>query len=200
MGEKSLSAKLMSTIVALQTASVLLNLIESSYGGATLFQWIQMGILAVTAVCLFILGSEHLFFRLSGLCWGAVSVVTLVSFLLSTPEMLTDPSKAWIFTMLYWVGLVINYPASILEYLAYGKAAISLRKKWLVLLVVNLAWVLVGYGASALALQMYTSQTWSHQTVYTVAQIIQGVNLAIRLLYLWFLFQTYQIISKRDAR
>ena len=200
MGEKSLSAKLMSTIVVLQTASVLLNLIESSYGGATLFQWVQMGILAVTAVCLFILGSEHLFFRLSGIGWGAVAVVTLVSFLLSTPEMLADPGKAWIFTLLYWVGLAINYPASILEYLAYGKAAFSLRKKWTVLLVVNLAWVLLGSGASALALQMYNSQTWSHQTVYTIAQIIQGVNLAVRLMYLWFLFQTYQIIRKRDAR
>jgi len=200
MKEKSLSARLLWSIVVLQTGSMLLSLVEGSFGGSGLFQWLQWGILAAVAVCLFSLGREHLFFRLTGIGLGLVLALNLVSTFLSTPEMLADPSKRWIFTMLYWLGLVVKYPTFILEYLAYGKAAVTMKKKWLILMVSNVAWSLLGYGISELAAQMYTMGALNTTFLDVLGQVLWLINLLFRLLDLWFLFQTYQVVQKRDSK
>ena len=114
--------------------------------------------------------------------------------------MLADPGKQWIFTTLYWVRLAVSYPATILEYLAYGKTAFLLKKRWTVLLIANFVWVQLGSLAGNFALQQYSAQVWSAQTVYTLAQVVQLINLVFQMVYLWFLFETYQSVRKRDEK
>ena len=200
MKEKSTATKLFSTLLAVQTASLLLTLMESLLGGGTVFGWVQKGLTAVFAICLICLHTEHGLYRWSGICWAAVLGITVADLLLSTPEMLADPGKRWIFTTLYWLRLAVSYPATILEYLAYGKTAFLLKKRWTVLLIAQFVWVQLGSLFSSIAMQQYEAKAWTAQTVYSMAQVLQLVNMAVQMIYLWLLFETYRTVRKRDEK
>lgn len=208
MKEKFSASKLLTTILCLQLASVAITVIEGLVYNDFWLGWIQRGITVAVIVCLFRLHTESRLYRwtaaLKAVALGLLLAGLLVSsnfvihafykyFGMSAEEVLVISSA------LYWVRLVVNLPAVVLEYLSHGKTAPVVRKSWIALTIANLVWIVVGNAINQYMGALYEAQCISAETLYAISDGFQVVNLIVWLFYLWLLYRTVEAVKAKEA-
>lgn len=208
MKEKCSASKLLAVVLCLQLASVAITVIDSLFYNDFWLGWIQRGITVAVIVCFFRLHTESRLYGWTAALKAAALGLLLIGLLLSSGFVLHGFYKYFgmtaedlmpISSALYWLRLVVNLPALVLEYLSHGKTAPSVRKGWIGLTIVNLVWIVAGNVINRYTGAQFEAQLMSAETLNAIGEGFQVVNLVLRLFYLWLLYRTVQAVKARET-
>ena len=209
MKEKLSASNLLTATLCLQLASVAITAIDSLFYSDFWLDWIQRGITVAVIVCLFQLHTESRLYRWTAVLKAAALGLLLAGLLLSSGFVLhgfykylgmTAEDVLPISSAVYWMRLVVNLPALVLEYLSHGKIAPAVRKGWIGLTVVNLVWIVAGNAINRYTGAQFEAQLMSAETLNAIGDGFQVVNLILRLFYLWLLYKTVNAVKAKEKK
>jgi len=203
MKEKFSTSKLLAVILCLELASMSISAIYYSEEWLT---WIYRGVTVAIYCFWFLLGINNrsyrltayfkvtaLFFVLAGCFMSANYIIYLcyVYFGLTAED--TMPVR----TVLYWIRVSAVLIASVLEYLSHGKLVPAVKKSWIVFMIINLAWIVVGNTINQITAAQFDAQLLSAEMLYTISDGFRVINLVFRMFYLWLLYRTFRFVQNK---
>jgi len=203
MKEKFSTSKLLASVLCLELASMSISAIYYSEEWLT---WIYRGVTVAIYCFWFLLGINNrsyrltayfkvtaLFFVLAGWFMSANYIIYLcyVYFGLTAED--TMPVR----TVLYWIRVSAVLIASVLEYLSHGKLVPAVKKSWIVFMIINLAWIVVGNTINQITAAQFDAQLLSAEMLYTISDGFRVINLVFRMFYLWLLYRTFRFVQNK---
>lgn len=205
MKEKFSTSKLLAIILCLELASVAISAI---YYSEEWLQWIYRGVTVAVYCVWFLLGLHNrsyratayfkvtaLFFVLAGWFMSANYIIYLFYEYLGMSAEDTMPIR----TVLYWVRVTATLVAMIFEYLAHGKTALAVKKSWIVFMIANLSWLVVGYTISNITAARFDAQLLSAETLYAISDGMRVIELVFQMFYLWLLYRTFRFVQNKPT-
>lgn len=208
MKEKFSTSKLLASVLCLQLASVAITVIDSLFYNDFWLGWIQRGITVAVIVCFYRLCTESRLYRWTAALKAAALGLLLVGLLLSNNFVLyafykylgmSAEDVLVISSALYWMRMVVNLPAVVLEYLSHGKIAPAVRKGWIALTIANLVWIVAGNAINRYTGAQFEAQLMSAETLNAIGDCFQVVNLVFRVFYLWLLYRTFRFVQNKPT-
>ena len=203
MKEKLSTSKLLAVILCLELASMSISAIYYSEEWLT---WIYRGVTVAIYCFWFLLGINNRSYRLTAYFKVTALFFVLAGWFMSANYIiylcyeyfgLTAEDTMPVRTVLYWIRVSAVLIASVLEYLSHGKLVPAVKKSWIVFMIINLAWIVVGNTINQITAAQFDAQLLSAEMLYTISDGFRVINLVFRMFYLWLLYRTFRFVQNK---